>query len=91
MNLESGDILRKGSKFYRVYDFAKKSRDVVCNQILYNPKREELVLAHDFVYIAFNDIGKGYDIVNDDIKQRLEILKRKYKLDKINKIDGISE
>ena len=89
MNLKIGDILRKGGKFYRLHDFAYKSRDIVCNQILYNPKKDDLVISHDYIWINIYDIGKIYELVNDkDAKQLLEIVKRKYKLKKLN---GISE
>lgn len=96
MELKSGDILRKGSKFYRVHDFARRSKDVVCNQVLYNPKKKSLVIAQDYTWISLDDIGNVYSVVEEQNKiQELEIIKRKYKLDQINKnledIDGNSE
>lgn len=94
MNLEPGNILRKGSKFYRVHDFTRKSNDVVCNQVLYNPKQERLVIAHEFIYIDLDDVEKNiYEKVpTEDAKQLLEIVKRKYKLLKLKDIsNGNSE
>ena len=93
MNLKEGDILRKGSKFYRVLNFTKKTNDVVCNQVLYNPKKETLVIAHDVVYVDLDDVEKKiYEKVpTKDAKQLLEIVKRKYKLlklENLNKEDG---
>ena len=78
-----GDILRKSNKFFRVSDFAKQSRDIVCNEILYNPKKDRLVLSHEYTYISWNDIG-NYVVVKEDKKQVLEIVKRKYKLMKLD-------
>lgn len=84
--LREGDILKKGSKFYRVYDFARKSNDVVCNQILYNPNKESLVISQYLTWISLDDIDKHvYEKVpTEKSKQLLEIVKRKYKLLKIN-------
>ena len=93
MNLKSGDILRKGSKFYRVNDFARRSKDVVCNQILYKPKTDQLVIAGDLTWISLDDIDKKiYNKVPiDDAKQLPEIVKRKYKLLKLKDINNKNE
>jgi hypothetical protein len=84
MDIIEGDILRKGTKFFRVKDFAKQSYDVVCNEILYNPKQERLVIAQDLTYINRSGIGKEYILVEENKKQALEVIKRKYKLMKLD-------
>lgn len=83
-DVKIGDTIRKGNKFYRVHDFAKHN-DVVCNEIVYHPKKEYLIIVQDYTYININDIGfnKPYKVITENVKEELEVVKRKYKLLKL--------
>ncbi len=86
INLIDGDILQKGLHFYRVCNVG---RDVVTNQVLYNPKTERLQIAHSYTYVEWNQIGDNnlYKLVKPGERMSLlELIKRKYKLQKINEI-----
>ena len=85
--MKKGDILRKGSKFYRIYDFSTGKKDIVCNRIIYNFKKEFLTISHDYTFIDINDVYNNvYEIIKpEDSKSQLEIIKRKYKLLKLGK------
>lgn len=89
MNIKEGDILQKGIHFYRVYTTSK--RDVVVNKILYNFKTERLQIFHDYEYINIDDVGDGkqykfLDCESNDTLEKLEWVKRKFKLQKLNKL-----
>lgn len=89
MNLKVGDILQRGLYFYRVYNVGAK--DIVMNRILYNPKTERLQIYHGYDYANWNEVGDGniytiLDAENGDTKAKLEMVKRKYKLQKLNEL-----
>lgn len=88
MNLKVGDILQKGLDFYRIYNVG---RDIVMNQILYNPKTEKLQITHRYSFADWSEIGdnklyKVHYAENPETVQKLEMIKRKYKLEKLNNI-----
>jgi len=88
MKLQEGDILQKGLHFYRVYSVGK---DIVMNKILYNPKKDILLIYHGYEFATWDQIGKIYTILeaeNIDTKAKLELVKRKYKLQKLNNIEN---
>lgn len=81
-----GDILQKGLYFYRIYNVG---RDIVANRVLYNTKTERLQIAHSYTYMELNEIGdnKIYKLLKpEDRMSLLELVKRKYKLEKLNKL-----
>lgn len=83
--IKPGDILKKSNQFYRVHDFARQTRDVVVNLVLYNPQLKNLVIAHEHIFIAIDDIGEGkpYQYISQtspEVLNLLEIVKRKWKL-----------
>lgn len=81
-----GDILQKGLHFYRVCNVG---RDIVTNRVLYNPKTDNLQIAHSYTYMEKNEIGddKEYKLLKpEDRMSLLELVKRKYKLEKLNKL-----
>lgn len=89
MNIKEGDILQKGLHFYRVYTTTKT--DIVMNKIIYNHIKEHLQIFHDYEYATWNQVGEGkiYTILeseNEDTLAKLELVKRKYKLQKLNKL-----
>lgn len=93
MNIQEGDILQKGLHFYRVYSVGK---DVVMNRILYNPKTERLQIYHGYDFATWDQVGddKIYKILeaeNVDTKAKLELVKRKYKLQILNKLSEHDE
>lgn len=90
MEIKEGDILQKGLIFYRVYSATAK--DIVMNKILYNPKTERLQIYHGYDYASWDQVGDGkiYTILkseNQDTLAKLELVKRKYKLQKLNNIN----
>lgn len=87
--IKQGDILKRNNHFYRVGDFAKRSADVVVNRVLYNPKMNNLVIAHEHIFIPLSDVGKGkpYEFISSDdpeVMNLLEMVKRKWKLLKLD-------
>jgi hypothetical protein len=61
------------------------------NKILYNPKTETLQIFHGYDYASWDQIGDGklYTILkNEDTEtlSKLEWIKRKYKLQKLNSL-----
>jgi len=89
MEIKEGDILQRGLHFYRVYTTTRK--DIVVNKILYNHIKEYLQINHDYEYIAWDEVGEGklytlLDCENKDTLEKLELVKRKYKLQKLNKL-----
>jgi hypothetical protein len=86
MKVQEGDILQKGLHFYRIYSVGK---DVAMNRILYNPKTERLQIYHGYDFASWNEIGTLYYILEAesvDTKAKLELVKRKYKLQYLNKL-----
>jgi len=86
MKLQEGDILQKGLHFYRVYSVGK---DIVMNKVLYNPKNDKLQIYHGYEFATWDQIGTMYTIFeaeNVHTKSKLELIKRKYKLEKLNHI-----
>lgn len=93
MNLKEGDILQKGLHFYRVYTITRK--DIVMNRIIYNHIKEYLQISHDYEYTNWSEVGDGkiYTILeseNKDTLSKLELVKRKYKLQKLNNLQNES-
>lgn len=94
--LKEGDILQRGLFFYRVYMNNTGKGDIVMNKIIYNFKTEKLQIFHDYTYTNWNEVGEGkmytvLDSENKDTVAKLELVKRKYKLQKLNNIsDGNS-
>ena len=91
MNLKKGDILQRGLFFYRIYDVGMpgSKKDIVMNRILYNPKTARLQIYHGYEYAIWDEIGTLYTVLdaeNPETKTKLEIIKRKYKLQKLNEI-----
>jgi hypothetical protein len=89
MEIKEGDILQQGVHFYRVYTTTRT--DIIVNKILYNHIKEYLQIFHDYEYIPWNEVGEGckYNLFaaeTPDIKFKLELVKRKYKLQKLNKL-----
>lgn len=85
--IKVGDILQRGIRFYRVLNVG---RDVVMNRILYNPKTNRLQIYHGLEYAELSEIGTLYNVLkaeDTDTVAKLEIIKRKYKLEKLNSID----
>lgn len=87
-SLKEGDYLQHSLHFYRVHNVGK---DIVMNQILYNPKTERLQMSHVYKYAEWSEIGDGkfYTmLVGEDPETitKLEWIKRKYKLEKLNNI-----
>ena len=90
MEIEEGDILQRGLDFYRIHTVIP-FKYVVMNKILYNPKTERLQIYHGYEYADFDVIGddklyKLFDADNKDTMLKLELVKRKYKLQKLNKL-----
>lgn len=88
--IEVGDYLQQGLHFYRIYDVGK---DIVMNQILYHPKYERLQMTHVYSFAELNEIGEGKKYIlhkgnSPELKIRLEWIKRKYKLEKLNNINN---
>jgi len=88
MDIKEGDYLQHGLNFYRIYNIGK---DIVMNKILYNPKTERLQMSHQYSFADLPEVGEGrfYTILkgeDPDTKIRLEWIKRKYKLEKLNNI-----
>lgn len=86
--IKPGDILKRNNQFFRVEDFARRTRDVVVNRVLYNPKLNNLVIAHEHIFIALDDIGSGksYEYISKEspeVMNLLELVKRKWKLLKL--------
>ena len=86
-----GDILQKGLNFYRVYSISYP--DIIMNKILYNEKTEKLQIYHGYEFTTCDEIGnnKLYTLLNaksNDTKLKVELIKRKYKLKKINNISN---
>lgn len=89
MEIKEGDILQKGLFFYRVYTTTRN--DIIINKILYNHVKEYLQIYHDYEYVNWNDVGDGklYTLLksdDEDTISKLELVKRKYKLQKLNKL-----
>jgi hypothetical protein len=89
MEIKEGDIIQQGLHFYRVYTTTK--RDIVVNKILYNFKTERLQIFHDYEYIDWNDVGEGkkynlLDCEEESTLEKFEWVKRKFKLQKLNKL-----
>ena len=89
MEIKEGDILQSGLHFYRVYTTTKK--DIVMNKILYNFKTERLQIFHDYEYAKWDEVGdnklyKLLDCEDNDTLAKLELVKRKYKLQKLNRL-----
>ena len=87
-SLKEGDYLQHGLNFYRVYNVGK---DVVMNKILYNTIKECLQITHSYSFAELHEIGEGkfYNILvgeDPDNTKKLEWIKRKYKLEKLNNI-----
>lgn len=88
MNIKEGDILQSGLHFYRVHNVGS---DIVMNKILYNPKTDKLQIYHGHEFAEWNQIGEGklytiLDAENNDTMSKLEWIKRKYKLEKLNNL-----
>jgi len=86
MKIQEGDILQKGLHFYRVYSVGK---DVAMNRILYNPKTERLQIYHGYDFAKWDEVGTIYTILEAesvDTRAKLELVKRKYKIQLINKL-----
>lgn len=88
MEIKEGDILQRGLHFYRVYTTGK---DIVMNKILYNPKTERLQIFHDYEYANWDEVGDGklyklLDCTDQDTLAKLEYVKRKYKIQKLNNL-----
>ena len=91
MILKEGDILQRGLFFYRVYLENTGSGDIVMNKIVYNFKTDKLQIFHDYTYTNWTEVGEGkmytvLDSENKDTVAKLELVKRKYKLQKLNNI-----
>lgn len=91
--IRPGDILKRNNQFYRVADFARRTRDAVVNRVLYNPKLNNLVIAHEYIYIPLDDIGQGkpyeyIDMDSPEVMGLLEMVKRKWKLLKLEEKSG---
>ena len=78
-----GDILQKNNSFYRVANSSNK--DIVVNKILFNPKTNRFQIYHGYTYVDWNQIDDGiYILLNDTNRmERIEILRRRYKLELI--------
>ena len=88
--MKEGDILQKGLVFYRIYNVGK---DIVMNKILYNPIKDVLQIYHGYEFTSCNDVGEGkiytiLDSENTDTLAKLELVKRKYKLQRLNNINA---
>ena len=86
---ESGDILRKGGYFYRIYDINPKKHEIIFNKVIWNPLHNHLEIFHDYEFCKFDEVGDGKlytHIKSTDpvLKELLEIPKRKYKIQKLN-------
>ena len=87
MIINEGDYLRNGLNFYRVYN--SKGKDIVMNQILYHTIKERLQMSHVYSFAEWDEIGTKYEVFagNDpELLKKLEWIKRKYKLEKLNNI-----
>lgn len=89
MEIKEGDILQKGLHFYRVYTTTRT--DIVMNKIIYNHIKEYLQIYHDYEYAKWDQVGEGkiYTILeseNQNTVDKLELVKRKYKLQKLNNL-----
>jgi len=92
MELKEGDILQSGLIFYRVYMDNSGKGDIVMNKIIHNPKNDKLQIYHDYTFTNWTEVGDGkiYNILdsdNKDIVLKLELIKRKYKLQKLNNVN----
>ena len=76
-----GDILQKNNSFYRVANSSYK--DIVANKILFNPKTNKFQIYHGYTYVDWNQIDDGiYILLNATNRmERIEILRRRYKLE----------
>lgn len=86
-NISEGDYLQHGLKFYRVYSVGK---DIVMNQILYHTIKNRLQMSHVYSFAEWHEIGTIYTYFagNDpELLKKLEMIKRKYKLLKLNNIN----
>ena len=87
MKIQEGDILQKGLHFYRVYSVGK---DIAMNKILYNPKTERLQIYHGYEFATWDEVGTIYTILESEsvgTRAKLELVKRKYKLQNFNKLN----
>jgi hypothetical protein len=89
--VKEGDILQRGLLFYRIYNVGV--RDIVMNKILYNHIKDVLQIYHGYEFANIDDVGVGklYTILdpeNPDTLSKLELVKRKYKLQKLNTINN---
>jgi hypothetical protein len=87
MEIKEGDILQFGLHFYRVYTTTRT--DIVVNKILYNHIKEYLQIFHDYEYVRWDEVGEGKKFTlfaseTPNIKAKLELVKRKYKIQKLN-------
>jgi hypothetical protein len=84
MRVIEGDILQKGKNLYRVYNVGK---DIVLNKVFYNPSTNKLQIYHGYEYAEWNEIGETYILLDPDVRLRkLEVLKRKYKLLRLEEV-----
>ena len=76
-----GDILQKNNSFYRVANSSYK--DIVANKILFNHKTNKFKIYHGYTYVDWNQIDDGiYILLNATNRmERIEILRRRYKLE----------
>jgi hypothetical protein len=89
--MKEGDILQRGLFFYRIYNIGRT--DIVMNKILYNPAKDVLQIYHGYEFANIDDVGVGklytvLDPENPDTLAKLELVKRKYKLQKLNAINN---
>jgi len=85
MEINVGDILQKGSDFFRIY--SGSSNEIVLNRVFWNSIKERLEIYHDYDFCTYDDILNGVfaHYKSDDIEiiKKFEILKRKTKLKKL--------
>lgn len=91
MKIEEGDILQRGLNFYRVHLNVPLKGYIIMNKILYNPKTEKLQICHEHEKADFDEIGDNklytlFDADNKDTIAKLELIKRKYKLQKLDEL-----
>ena len=86
MKIQITDILKQNNNFYYIkylgYGF------IIVNKILCDLNKKKLVLSHKNTFINEKDLDSYTHFKNDDpnIKNKLELLKRRTKLEKINNI-----